>query len=196
MSAAVMMKRMAEAPPGFKARMAGLLYFFSVLTASFTELFVRGRLNFAGGLIAVSIMIVVTLLFYDLLKPVNRSLSLLAAFFSLVGLTFEALRLQPEGVNIAIVFAGFYCLQIGYLIFRSTFLPRILGALMAFAGLSWLTYLSTPLVNHLSPYNLACGLLGEASVFLWLLVMGVNVQRWREQASAAGNSDHSASMHS
>jgi hypothetical protein len=121
---------------------------------------------------------------------------LLAAFFSLVGLTFEALRLQPEGVNIAIVFAGFYCLQIGYLIFRSTFLPRILGALMAFAGLSWLTYLSTPLVNHLSPYNLACGLLGEASVFLWLLVMGVNVQRWREQASAAGNSDHSASMHS
>ena len=127
-----------------------------------------------------------TLLLYDIFKPVNRSASLLAAFFSLVGLAFEALRSQPRGVNIAIVFSGFYCLLIGYLIFRSTFLPRILGALMAFAGLGWLTYLSNPLVKHLSPYNLASGLLGEGSVMIWLLVKGVNLQRWQEQASAAG----------
>ena len=57
----------------------------------------------------------------------NRSLSLLAAFFSLVGLTFEALRWQPHGVNIAIVFAGFYCILIGYLIFRSTFFLEFLA---------------------------------------------------------------------
>ena len=185
MSAVEMMKRIAEASPRLKARIAGVLYLLSFLTAAFTELFVHGRLNIAGGLIAVSIMVVVMLLVYDLFKPVNRSLSLLAAFFSLVGLTFEALRLQPQGVNIAIVFAGFYCILTGYLIFRSTFLPRILGALMAFAGLGWLTFLSPALANHLSPYNLASGLLGEVSVFLWLLVMGVNVQRWQEQASVA-----------
>jgi hypothetical protein len=188
MSTAVMMERIAELSPRFKGRMAGGLYLLSVLTAALTELFVRGRLNIAGGLIAVSVMAVVTLLVYDLFKPANRNLSLLAAFFSLVGLTFEALRLQPHGVNIAIVFAGFYCVLIGYLIFNSTFLPRILGALMAFAGMGWLTFLSPPLVNYLSPYNLAAGLLGEVSVFLWLLVMGVNVQRWKEQASAAGAS--------
>jgi hypothetical protein len=186
MSAVEMMKRIAEASPRLKARIAGVLYLLSFLTAAFTELFVHGRLNIAGGLIAVSIMVVVMLLVYDLFKPVNRSLSLLAAFFSLVGLTFEALRLQPQGVNIAIVFAGFYCILTGYLIFRSTFLPRILGALMAFAGLGWLTFLSPALANHLSPYNLASGLLGEVSVFLWLLVMGVNVQRWKEQASVGG----------
>jgi Domain of unknown function (DUF4386) len=180
-----MTQSIAEASPRFKARMAGASYLLSVLTAAFTELFVHGRLNIAGGLLAVSIMVVVTLLVYEIFKPVNRSLSLLAAFLSLVGLTFEALRLQPHGVNIAIVFAGLYCLLIGYLIFRSAFLPRILGALVAIAGLGWLTYLSTPLANHLSPYNLAAGLLGEASVFLWLLVMGVNVQRWKEQASEA-----------
>jgi Domain of unknown function (DUF4386) len=91
----------------------------------------------------------------------------------------------PQGVNIAIVFVGFKCLLIGYLIFRSTFLPRILAALMAFGGLGWLTYMSPPLVNYLSPYNLAFGLLGQGSVMLWLLVMGLNVQRWKEQASAA-----------
>jgi hypothetical protein len=180
-----MTQSIAEASPRFKARMAGASYLLSVLTAAFTELFVHGRLNIAGGLLAVSIMVVVTLLVYEIFKPVNRRLSSLAAFLSLVGLTFEALRLQPHGVNIAIVFAGLYCLLIGYLIFRSAFLPRILGALVAIAGLGWLTYLSTPLANHLSPYNLAAGLLGEASVFLWLLVMGVNVQRWKEQASEA-----------
>jgi hypothetical protein len=195
MSTAVMMERIAAASPRFKARIAGALYLLSLLTAAFTELFLRGRLNLAGGLIAVSGMIAVTLLLYDIFKLVNRGLSLLAAFFSLVGLTFEALRLQPQGVNLAVVFDGFHCFVIGYLIFRSTLLPRILGALMAFAGLGWLTYLSNPLVNHLSPYNLASGLLGEVSVMLWLLVMGVNVQPSKEQASAAGDWRSSRATH-
>jgi hypothetical protein len=185
MSAAVMMERISKVSPRFKARIAGILYLLSVLTAAFTELFVRGRLNIVGGLIAVAVMGVVTLLLYDIFKPVSRALSLLAAFFSLVGLSFEAFRWQPQGVNIAIVFAGFYCLLIGCLIFRSAFLPRILGALMALAGLGWLTYLSNPLANHLSPYNLAIAFFAEASVFAWLLVKGVNAQRWKEQASAA-----------
>ena len=56
---------------------------------------------------------------------------------------------------------------------------------MVFAGLGWVTYMSPPLVNYLSPYNLAASFLAEVSVFLWLLVMGVNVQRWKDQASAA-----------
>ena len=59
---------------------------------------------------------------------------------------------------------------------------------MAFAGLGWLTFLSPPLANHLYPYNLAPGILGELSLTRWLLVIGVNVQRWKEQASAAGAS--------
>lgn len=187
MTAAVMMERIAETSPRFKARMAGALYFFSLLTAGFTETFVHGKLNYAGGYIAILGMAAVTLLFYDIFKPVNRSLALLAACFAFVGLGFEALRWQPRGLNIALVFHGLYCLLIGYLIFRSSFLPRILGVLMAFAGLAWLTFLSNQLVNVLSPYNLASGLLGDVSVFLWLLVMGVNAQRWKEQASAAGD---------
>jgi hypothetical protein len=186
MSTAVMKERFAEASPRFKARMAGGLYFFSLLTAGFTETFVRGGLNYAGGYIAIAGMAAMTLISYDIFKPVNRGLSLLAVFFAFVGLTFEILRLQPHGLNIALVFHGLYCILIGYLIFRSTFLPRILGALMAFSGLSWLTYLSNPLVNHLSPYNLVSGLLGDVLLYLWLLVMGVNAQRWKEQASAAG----------
>ncbi|HKN22826.1 MAG TPA: DUF4386 family protein [Terracidiphilus sp.] len=185
MSAAVMMERIAEWSPGFKARIAGGLNLLSLVTAALTELFVRGRLNYAGGYIAILGMVAVTLLLYGIFKPVNRGIALLAAFFSLVGLVVEALRWQPQGVNVAVVFNGISCLLTGYLIFRSIFLPRILGALMAFAGLAWLTFLSNPLVNYLSPYNLATGVLGQALVMLWLLVMGVNDQRWKEQARAA-----------
>src|SRR6266849_4206157 len=187
MSRALMMERIAEASPRLKARIAGAFYLLTFLTGG-VALFVRGRLGSAAGLIAGACYIAVTLLFYDMFKPVNRSLSLLAAFFSLVGCAIgplSLLHLAPSHIN-PLVFFGFYCLLIGYLIFRSTFLPRILGVMMAFAGLGWLTFLSTPLANHLSPYNLAPGLLGEGSLTLWLLVIGVNEQRWKEQASAAG----------
>jgi len=56
---------------------------------------------------------------------------------------------------------------------------------MAFAGLAWLSLLLRPLASYLSPYNMAAGLLGEGSVMLWLLVMGVSVERWTEHASVA-----------
>ena len=136
-----MMDRIAEASPRFKARMAGVLSLFGLLAAVCGEFFVH-RLEIAGDLIAVASMVAVTLLLYDIFKAVNRRISLLAASFNLVGLTVGALRWHPGGVDIPVVFDGFYCLLIGYLIFRSIFLPPILGALMASAGLGWATYLS------------------------------------------------------
>ncbi|MGA7926632.1 MAG: DUF4386 domain-containing protein [Candidatus Sulfotelmatobacter sp.] len=187
MSAAVMMKRIAEVSPRFKARMAGVLFLLLVLTAGFTEFFARGRLSLAAdlaaGLIEVSCMIAVTLLLYDIFKPVDRRLSLLAASLNFVALTLELLQVLPHGVNIGLGFHGFYWILIGYLIFKSTFLPRILSGLTAIAGLCWLTFLSPPLANYLSPYNLASALLVEGSVFLWFLVMGLNVPKWGEKTS-------------
>jgi hypothetical protein len=183
-----MIKRIAEASPRLKARIAGGLFLLLLLTATFTEFVVRGRLSFAAdlaaGVIEVSCMIAMTLLFYDIFRPVNRRLSLLAASFNFVALTFELLQFLPRGVNIGLAFHGFYWILIGYLIFRSTFLPRVLSA-TAIAGLCWLTFLSPRLTNYLTPYNLASAFLLEGSVMLWFLVMGVNVQRWKEQASVA-----------
>ncbi len=106
----------------------------------------------------------------------------------LQALAYMFLRLGGQAGNIGLVFFALHCLLVGYLILRSTFLPRIVGVLMAFAGMGWLTLLWPPLANYLSPYNMIPGLLGEGSLTLWLLVMGVNVQRWKEQASAAGAS--------
>src|SRR5882762_10727119 len=180
-----MMERIA-ASPRLKAKIAGIFYLLTFLTGG-AALFVRGRLGFAAGLIAGACYIAVTLLFYAIFKPVNRSLSLLAALLSLVGCAVGPLSLFAHAVsNISpLVFFGFYCLLIGYLIFKSAFLPRILGVLMAFAGLGWLTFLSPPLANYLSPYIVVLGFLAELALMLWLLVMGVNVQRWKEQTSAA-----------
>src|SRR5208337_5027468 len=238
-----MMEQITETSPRLKARMAGAFQLLEALTAGFGQVIVLGRLvvagnagataanilgherlfwlGFASSLIGVACHIAWALLLYELLKPVNRSLSLLAAFFILVacaiqGLTslfylapllilqggsslsaFTAeqlqalalvfLKLNSYAFDIYLVFFGFWCVLIGYLIFRSTFLPRVLGVLLAISGLGWVTYLYPPLANYLFlPYIAAASALGEIPLELWLIVMGVNVQRWKEQASAGG----------
>jgi hypothetical protein len=167
-----------------RARIAGALSLLSLLAAVFGEFIVR-RLELAADLIALSGMVALTVLLYYIFRPVNRGVSLLAAFLNLLGLACGAIRWNPRGIDIPVALNGFYFFLIGYLVFRSTFLPRILSALMAFAGLGWLTYLSPQFAGHLSPYNLATGVLGQESVMLWLLVKGVNDQRWKEQSAAA-----------
>jgi hypothetical protein len=78
-----MMRRIAEASPRLKARLAGVFYLLAVLTAAFAEGFVRGRLLYAAGLLPVTAFVVVTLLLYQLFKPANRNLAVLAALFTL-----------------------------------------------------------------------------------------------------------------
>jgi hypothetical protein len=180
----------------------------------------------AGDIIAFASYIALTALLYELFRPVNRSLSLVAAFFSLVASVVQAmsslfhlappvllggapylrvftveqlqalalvfLRLRAAAYHsIGLVFFGLYCLLVGILIFRSTFLPRIQGVLMVLAGLSYVLFLSPPLARSLQPYILVFPAVGQISLTLWFLVMGVNVQRWKEQASVAEIGDRS-----
>jgi hypothetical protein len=70
----------------------------------------------------------------------------------------------------------------GCLILRSTFLPRILGALLVLAGIGWIAYLSPVVANALSNWIKGLGILAEASLMLWLVARGVNERRWQEQA--------------
>ena len=178
------MERIA-ASPQFKARTAGAFWLMVFLAGTLALFLGRGVAFSVANIVAPMCYVVVTVLLYDLLKPVNRSVSLLAAFLGLAGCAVSLFRLTPLIHLRDLVFFGFHCLLVGYLILRSTFLPRILGALMMFAGLGWLTFLWPPLAKSLSPYNLAPGMLGEGLLILWLLVKGVNVERWKEQAGAA-----------
>jgi hypothetical protein len=84
--------------------------------------------------------------------------------------------------NVGLVFFGVYLGLIGYLILRSTFLPRGLGVLMMLAGLSYMAFLSPPLVRQLLPYILVPAGVGQVSLTLWLLVKGLNARRWDETA--------------
>ena len=187
MSTAVLTERITETSPSLKARIAGVFYLLCFVTG-ISALFLRGRLGLLAGLTAGACYIAVTLLFYYIFKPVSRRLSLLAAVISLVGCAMGPLslfHLVPVRIN-SLVFFGFYCLLIGYLIFRSTFLPRTLGVLLAIAGVGWLTFLSPTLANHLSPYIFAPGIIGEGALTLWLLAMGVSAARWNEQSGDIG----------
>jgi hypothetical protein len=180
-----MMERIAEVSPLVKARIAGVLYLLSIVTGIYAVVFASGGLRLGANLLGTALYVAVTLIFYDLFKPVNRGLSLLAALFSLAGCAktiLDLLRLPSPNIN-PLVFFGFYCLLLAYLIFRSTCLPRFLSALLAIAGLGWLTFLSPALGERLfSPYIMVTGLVGEGSLTLWLLAFGVNARRWKEQA--------------
>lgn len=235
--------RNTNASPRHTARLAGLFYLITALAGGFAEIGVRGRvivsgdaaatarnilsseglyrLGFVADIVAGAAYVVVTLLLYRLLKPVDRSLSLLAAFFSVVGIAIGgvaalghlapllllkgadylapynidqlqamallSLKLHAQGYLICLVFFGLYEALLGYLIFRSTFLPRTLGVLVGIAGLAFLTnsfalFLSPALGSALNPFLLALDGLGEISLTLWLIVMGVNVTKWEERA--------------
>jgi Domain of unknown function (DUF4386) len=102
----------------------------------------------------------------------------------LQALVLTLLKLNALTYDIGLVFFGFWYVLIGYLIFRSTFLPRVIGALGVVAGIGYLTLLWQPLAHYLYPYNLALAGPGEISLILWLIVKGVNVNKWKEAAAA------------
>jgi len=145
--------------------------------------------------------------FFDLVGTAIESVSLLAHFAPLVFLggghylsafneeqlqasAYMSLQLFDTGFAICLVFFGFYCLSLAYLILRSTFFPRLIGVLLAIEGLGYLInsfalFLAPALEARIFPYFMATAI-GEVALCLWLLVMGVNEHRWKEQAGVAG----------
>jgi len=112
-------------------------------------------------------------------------------------LAYLSLQLFERGFNVALVFFGFDCLAIGWLIFRSTFLPRALGIALIAAGAC---YLINSFADFLFPalalpfYFLVPSYAAELVLCLWLIVMGLNAEHWRVRAglvpakSMTGNS--------
>lgn len=105
-------------------------------------------------------------------------------------LSLLSLRTHAQAYTLALVFFGFHCMLIGYLIARSNFLPRILGYLMAFAGVCYLinsfaVFIVPEFSRVLFPWILLPALPAEGGLTLWLLIAGVNAEKWRAQAAAA-----------
>ena len=168
-------------------------------------------------LVEMACSIATAALFYPLLKPAGRSLSLVALA---LGLTANVIKtggrvlfaaplyvlgstrfhaLTPDALNdlsllmllindhaagIAMAFFGFNGLVRGWLILRSTFLPKFLGVLSLVGGVAWMTHLWPPLGYQLGDLSILIGVLGVFAETFWFLVYGVNVPRWHEQAGA------------
>ena len=229
----------------FKARAAGVFWLMTIIAGMFgfiagTKFIVPGnaaataanimshealyRWAVTSSVIATMSYLAVTVLVYELLKSVNRTVATLGMVFSLVGCaagtisclllfpplnllggaqyltTFSTEQLQTQALSfltlslqvndIGMAFFGLHVITIGYLIRRSTFLPRILGALLLITGVCYLTnsfanFLALPFRAYLLPLVALAGLGGEGSLTGWFLVKGINFQRWKQQANAA-----------
>src|SRR5712692_3819022 len=144
------------------------------------------------NLVSIGIEAATTLYLLEALFPLGNA-GYLKAFTpeQLYAMASLSLKSHGYGFGVRLIFFGCFCLVIGYLIFRSGYLPKAIGVLMQIAGVCYLTnsfalILAPAVANRIFPAILVPAFVGEASLCLWLLVKGVNVQRWKEQASAAG----------
>jgi len=178
--------------PGPRARTTGAVYLLYFLTAILAQTLAGRKMVAAGDLgnvVANALYIVLTLLFYLMFEPVSGMLSAVAALFSLAGCAIALLgifHLAPAHFS-PLWFFGPYCILIGTLILGSTFLPRLLGGLMALAGVGWLAFLSPAVARHMSVPIEGLGIVAEALLMLWLLIKGVNEERWRQRAARSRN---------
>src|SRR5712691_13243207 len=142
------------------------------------------------NLVSLAVEAAVQLYLLGALFPLGKA-EYLRAFQpeQLYALASLSVKSHGYGFGVALIFFGCVCLILGYLIFRSGFLPKVIGVLMQIAGLSYLTnsfalILAPTFANRIFPAVLVPAFVGEASLCLWLLVKGVNVEKWEEKASA------------
>lgn len=177
------MKEFSKKFPDPHARVTGIVYLLYFLSAVFALKFPKtDSWYIVINLISCGFYLALTILFYNLFKPVNKNISMFAAFCSLIGCAATVLYvLKVESINInPLLFFGPYCILIGLLISKSIFLPHFLGILMIAAGLGWLIFLS-PLEKYLSLYIKILGIFAEALLMFWLIIKGVSIQKWEAQ---------------
>ena len=100
----------------------------------------------------------------------------------LATLSLLYLNIQAQGYGIGLVFFGFYCILIGYVIFKTNAIPKIIGIAYAIAGLCYLVnsftmFLSKGFVNPLFIYLAIPIFIGELSLCLWLLIKGIDITK-------------------
>jgi len=175
------------------------------------------QLSFTIFLIEMAANVAMTALFYELLRPVSKSISLLGAAWGLTASIIKTfarvfyivplfvlggttalssfsteqlqavalvlLRVNSQGANVGVAFFGLELSLRGYLMMRSTFFPRWLGVVSFITGVGWLTYFYPPLGSRLFVILALLALLGAGIQIFWLLVFGVNEERWKEKAT-------------
>lgn len=227
--------------PNKTAKIAGLLYLSMVPLGFFgmygySNLIVPGdaqttvnniieagiifRLSIMSALVVQIVNILLVLVLYKLLKPVNRNHALLMVIFFLVSVPITMLNelnqlaallllsgadylagfkaeqlhaqvmlfldLHEHGIHISGIFWGLWLFPMGYLVLKSGFLPRILGVLLMIGFLGYVLdsvrFFFFPDLKPIVLYTFW----GELLLPLWLLIKGVNVEKWKNRALESG----------
>jgi hypothetical protein len=178
------------------------------------------RLSLVSDLVRQVLLMLLPVVLYKLLKPVNKTVAALMVIFALVGVSISMLNeinhfavlllssnadyltmFKADQLHSLVMFflelrkygtyipqmLSFWVLLLGYLVFKSGFLPRILGILLILGGLC---YTVSAILFFLFPNldTLMLGLfafIGEALFYLWLLIKGVNVEEWKKRTLEA-----------
>ena len=223
--------------PNKSARIAGILYIIPWVL-SLLGVFIRQSIIVPGDaaatadnimaskplfylsnisdLIVQVVFIVLVLILFKLLKPVNKNHAVLMVVLFLVsvpiamlnmlsqfaaplllsgadylagftadqlqGLMVLFLEINEVGIMVAYIFWGLWLFPLGYLVFKSDFLPKILGILLM---ISCFGYLIDFVTFFLFPdFGVAVNMFtGWAELFLclWLLIKGVNIEKWEKR---------------
>jgi Domain of unknown function (DUF4386) len=119
-----------------------------------------------------------------LLLLTDSRLSAMIGAPQLQAMSLASLMLYGQTFKAGLVCFGIYDLLLGYLIVRSTFVPRALGVVLILAGLGWLTFMWPSRVNVLSSVVLPLGAVAEILFMLWLISRGETVSRGQEETHA------------
>jgi len=222
------------------ARIAGLMYLGNVITGIFAQvvrstLIVPGdavatagkimasellfRFGVVSDLIMVMFYLLMGLVFYMLLKPVNKNIALLMLLMNLAGVPMLGINILPQfamlllisgagyltvfspaqlhalgmlffnlheyGYSIAVISWGFYLVPLGYLVYKSGYLPKILGALLVAAGfcdlIQFLQIFLFPSYEVVTYPGLAVAMIAEFSFCFWLLIKGAKIPAMKSE---------------
>lgn len=179
---------------GFVSEMATISCAALVLALLYVLLKPAGALLARFALIVniVAIAIEGAGLIFDYAPLIYLKASYAAAFSEQMQvLAYASLRLQSVAYDIGLAFFAFFCLPVGWLIIKSGYLPWLIGVLLIIAGLcyaanSFTGFLAPPLRAAMLPWVLLPCLIGEAALALWLLIVGVDAEKWKQRAGLSG----------
>lgn len=96
-------------------------------------------------------------------------------------LMYLFIRLSGVGGSIAFIFWGLWLLPLGYLVYKSGFIPKLLGVLLVVSCLGYLIDSAASLLG--SPVNIGMvSAAGEVLFILWLLVKGIDIEKYKQAA--------------
>jgi hypothetical protein len=86
------------------------------------------------------------------------------------------LDMRSQTILVAQIFWGLWLLPLAVLVFRSGFLPRVIGVLLGIAGAGYFIDSMTQLLSPGFPVVSVVTFVGELALTLWLLIKGVRVE--------------------